>query len=300
MIRLRKGFKKFDYEQWSEQREKEKMELYMKLSPEERLRIDTLNVELKQFGFSLDSSIDEVFEKYYKEELQNGKIQRLKYVPPDAYNNVLSLYLAELKEETKHKESNSTYDTVRVTAYDITTFPHTENHVANRQLSGLQLYLYEQHSKYPPTTTPERHIELCLRAITRGVELAKFIPQLEAEINRGSANSLNEIPKSELEKIFNASKIADFRKLEQILFNRNYIDVNRKWLHKAPELIALILCLQEEQNHYFKKSVTNKQIKDFFQGLYQIDIRQQYEPERRNKISQSDKEVFQNIIDSLP
>lgn len=168
--------------------------MYIKLSPEEQLRIYTLNDELKRFGFSLDSSIDEVFEKYHKEELQKEKIQRLKTVHPKWFRSVLGVYLVDLKEETKHKETNSTYDIVRVMAYDITTLHlityqvEKKYHVDNRKVSvdAFQLFLYEQHAKYPPTNTPERHIELCLQAITRGVELAKFIPDLEKEIESGN------------------------------------------------------------------------------------------------------------------
>ncbi|TAM95844.1 MAG: hypothetical protein EPN39_14355 [Chitinophagaceae bacterium] len=112
------------------------------------------------------------------------------------------------------------------------------------------------------------------------------------------STSLKEISDSELKKIFNASKVDDFRKLEQKLFNRNYLDVNRKWQKTAPELIALILCLQEQQYHYFKNVATNKKIKDFFQQQYQIDITQQFKPSKRVN-SEKHKTTFTAIINDL-
>lgn len=111
-------------------------------------------------------------------------------------------------------------------------------------------------------------------------------------------SELKEIPDSELKKIFNVSNIEGFRKLEQRLVNRNYLDVNRQWLGKAPELIALILCLQGKQYHYFKNSATDKHIKGFFQKLYQIDITQQWEPKRR-KNAEKYKSIFTSLVNGL-
>lgn len=162
-------------------------------------RIDTLNNELKTFGFSLDSSIDDVYEKYHKGELQNEKIRRLSLVSAKSYEDILSVYLAGLKKETEHKETNGTYDIIRVTAYDIKSLPITKYDVKKRVfiVGQFQFFLYEQYTKYPPTTTPKENIELCLQAITRGVELAKFIPELEAEIgNIHTSHKRQRIPKN--------------------------------------------------------------------------------------------------------
>lgn len=121
-----------------------------------------------------------------------------------------------------------------------------------------------------------------------------------AEKGKQTANpepSIKQLNDSELKEIFKASKIDSFKSLEQRLYDRNYIDKNRKWLTKAPELVALVLVLKDKR--YFRNAVSDNKIRNFFQARYQIDISKQFQPNRHRNADKHKKE-FKEMLDGLP
>lgn len=130
------------------------------------------------------------------------------------------------------------------------------------------------------------------------IELIHFEQYLDGIGTEDAADSaiLKTLPDNELKKIFNVSKLDSFNKLEQRLYNRNYIDGNRNWLKKAPELVALILVLIDTK--YFKNFADDIHIRNFFQILYQFNITQQFKPSRRDAANKH-KTEFISILNDL-
>lgn len=257
------------------------------LTPEEKLREQTLNKELKVFNLSLDNTIQDVYKRSdIDSELQAEKISRLKNVTANDFKTVTEILLNQLRQEVDDKPKYLTYAQITQRCYHLTAEKR------NDKLSYFEFDLYENHASYPPKMTPEKHIGLCLDAIARGIGLYHFLQSEQAEIDM-QKQKLTDLANDKLGVIFTVSKYSDFRKIEQRLYGRNYINENRKWQAKAPELVALILVLKD--NRYFKKTSTDKLIKNFFEELYQISIKQQFKPSKQPN-SEKHKTTFTAII----
>lgn len=276
------------------------------LSKEEIQLKDKLNSELGKYGLSLDSTINDCYTIYLHPIKDKKKIPPL-LTPLSQKQKTLRQYVDDVKNSPLYNpEKTITELTIELSRSDNFYYPICRQAYQNAE-KGVTLTLFEtyfdnenivwRNSFLIPIQDFHTHIEYCLSYLMYGVEIAYIISEIQ---NRNAGNDLqqkiSELPNDRL-AIFNVSKFNNFRNLEQTLFNRNYFNENRQWQTGAKDLVAMILVLTD--NRYFRNASTKKQIKDFFQGLYQIDIKQQWEPARRDKISQSDKQIFQRIIDNI-
>ncbi|MCO5238115.1 MAG: hypothetical protein M9933_17795 [Chitinophagaceae bacterium] len=223
-------------------------------------------------------------------------MKQQKAIPPKADEGVMFIIEMENKtkaeHEAKRKQIKDGYTALIKKSYNF-NLDLKQTELLKRQIQqAIDIYQYAKDNDDPLFVRD--NLSLLNEAINHLTgAYGRVIERVNTLKENENKDALPPLPNDDRAEYFKLLFSNAFPAIEQRLYDAGYIDINRKWLNTAHELVGFLLAVSGE--NYFMSMKTKKHQKDFFKSRYQKNIDQAHEPDKQ-KPSKQRKDYFINLI----